>query len=361
MTEPWLHIHPEFKLNEKAFALEDLILLAEALQLEGDKEEKEISEFLLEWLYPKNTLLMNTSGSTGSPKTIVLEKEKMIASAKATGAFFDLPAGTDALLCLSVNYIAGKMMLVRAMMHGWHLDIVSPNKQPLLQTIKSYDFAAMVPMQVQHSLKELHRVKKIIVGGAPVSAVLEKQLQEVPSKVFATYGMTETITHVAIRKLNNKTETEIKIKAYEALPGVTFEVDSRNCLVIHAPAISKKKINTNDVVVLLSKTQFQWLGRADFVINSGGHKVYPEQVEQVLALVIDVPYFISSIPDKSLGEKVILIIEGNKDAFPEIEYLGLHPYEKPKEIYFVKSFSYTTTGKINREETKKKIATLEGF
>ena len=209
MEEPWLLIHPDFKLNEKSFSLTDLILLAEALQLEGDKEEKEISEFLLEWLYPKNTILVNTSGSTGSPKTIVLEKEKMIASAKATGTFFDLPAGIDALQCLSVNYIAGKMMLVRAMTLGWHLDIVSPNKQPLLQTIKSYDFAAMVPMQVQHSLKELHRIKKIIVGGAPVSAVLEKQLQEVPSKVFATYGMTETITHVAIKKLNHKTEKKI--------------------------------------------------------------------------------------------------------------------------------------------------------
>ncbi len=355
MEEPWQYIHPEFKLNNKSYSLPKLINLAEALQTEGDVEEKQLAEFILEWLYPKEVLLVSTSGTTGSPKTLALEKTKVIASARATGEFFTLPQGTKALLCLSTNYIAGKLMVVRAMTLGWHLDVVTPNKHPLLQTKKEYDFTAMVPLQVQQSLKELHRVKKIIVGGAPVSAVLEKQLQEIPSQLFATYGMTETITHIAIKKLNQREVIENDADAYEALPGVSFTVDNRNCLIITAPAISKNKVITNDVVTLFSNTRFQWLGRADFVINSGGHKVHPEQVEQVLALVMDAPYFISSLADPSLGEKVILVIEGNENTFPEIDYVGLHPYEIPKDIYFVKELIYTTTGKINREETLKKI------
>jgi O-succinylbenzoic acid--CoA ligase len=167
--------------------------------------------------------------------------------------------------------------------------------------------------------------------------------------------MTETITHIAIKKLNHKDETENNQDVYKALPGVSFALDDRNCLIITASAISKNKVVTNDVVQLFSKTSFQWLGRADFVINSAGHKVHPEQVEQVLALVIDAPFFISSLPDPSLGDKVILVIEGNEDTFPEIDYVRLHPYEKPKEIYFVKELIYTTTGKINREETKNKL------
>jgi len=359
MEEPWLYIHPEFKLNDKGYSLPKLINLAEAIRMEGDAEEKLIAEFILEWLYPKESLLVSTSGTTGSPKTLSLDKAKMIASAKATGEYFTLLPGTKALLCLSTNYIAGKLMVVRAMTLGWHLDVVTPNKQPLLQTKKEYDFTAMVPLQVKHSLKELHRVKKIIVGGAPVSAVLEKQLQDIPTALFATYGMTETITHIAIKKLNHKDETENNQDVYKALPGVSFALDDRNCLIISATAISKNKVVTNDVVQLFSKTSFQWLGRADFVINSAGHKVHPEQVEQVLALVIDAPFFISSLPDPSLGEKVILVIEGNEDTFPEIDYVGLHPYEKPKEIYFVKELIYTTTGKINREETKNKLFSKE--
>lgn len=355
MEEPWLHIHPDFKLNGKSYTLAKLVNVAEAMQLEGDEEDKILADFLLNWLYPKDTLLASTSGSTGSPKTITLDKLKMIASAKATGTHFDLQAGTTALLCLSANYIAGKMMMVRALYLGWHLDVVLPNKMPLAQTTKSYDFAAMVPMQVQNSLKDLHRVKKLIVGGAAVSPVLQEKLQSLPTEVFATYALTETITHVAIKKLNHRTEQEQTDDAYEALPNVHFTVDERSCLIIDAPEVSKAKVYTNDVVKLYSPTKFSWLGRADFVINSGGHKVHPEQVEQVLALVIDAPFFVTSVPDEALGEKVILIVEGNEEAFPEIDYVGLHPYEIPKEVYFTDAMEYTTTGKIQRDLTKEKV------
>jgi len=355
MEEPWLHIHPEFKLNGKSYSLAKLVNVAEAMQFEGDEEDKLLADFLLNWLYPNDTIIANTSGSTGSPKTITLDKMKMIASAKATGTHFDLKEGTRALHCLSANYIAGKMMMVRALYLGWHIDVVLPNKMPLAQTSKNYDFAAMVPLQLQNSLKDLHRVKKLIVGGAAVSPVLQEKLQQLPTEVFSTYALTETITHVAIKKLNHRSEQETTDNAYEALPNIHFSTDERNCLIIDAPEVSKEKVYTNDVVKLYSPTKFSWLGRADFVINSGGHKVHPEQVEQVLTLVIDAPFFVTSVPDDSLGEKVILIIEGKEEAFPEIDYVGLHPYEIPKKVYFVDRMEYTTTGKIQRDLTKEKV------
>lgn len=355
MEEPWLHIHPDFRLNGKSYSLAKLINVAEAMQFEGDEEDKILADFLLNWLYPSDTIIANTSGSTGSPKTITLDKLKMIASAKATGTHFDLKEGTTALHCLSANYIAGKMMMVRALYLGWHIDVVLPNKMPLAQTAKNYDFAAMVPIQLQNSLKDLHRVKKLIVGGAAVSPVLQEKLQQLPTEVFSTYALTETITHVAIKKLNHRSEQETTDNAYEALPNVHFSTDERNCLIIDAPQVSKEKVYTNDVVKLYSPTKFSWLGRADFVINSGGHKVHPEQVEQVLALVIDAPFFVTSVPDDALGEKVILIIEGKEEVFPEIDYVGLHPYEIPKKVYFVDAMEYTTTGKIQREMTKEKV------
>lgn len=355
MEEPWLHIHPDFKLNGKSYTLSKLINVAEAMQFEGDEEEKIMADFLLNWLYPKDTILANTSGSTGSPKTITLDKTKMIASAQATGAYFDLKEGTKALHCLSANYIAGKMMMVRALFLGWDIDVVIPNKFPLKQTKTNYDFAAMVPLQLQNSLKEIHRVKKLIVGGAAVSPSLQSEIQEVPTEIYATYAMTETITHVAIKKLNHRTGQETLNDAFEALPNVQFEEDDRNCLIINAPSVAKNKVITNDVVNLISPTLFNWLGRADFVINSGGYKVHPEQVEQVLALVIKAPFFVTSIPDEILGEKVILIIEGKEDAFPEIDYVDLHPYEIPKEVYFIDEMIYTTTGKIQREQSKEKV------
>lgn len=355
MEEPWLHIHPNFKLNGKSYSLSQLINVAEAMQFEGDEEEKLLADFLLNWLYPSDTILANTSGSTGSPKTITLDKTKMIASAKATGAYFGLKEGTKALHCLSVNYIAGKMMMVRALFLGWDIDVVIPNKFPLQQTKGNYDFAAMVPLQLQNSLNDIHRVKKLIVGGAAVSPSLQSEIQEVPTEIYATYAMTETITHVAIKKLNHRTEQETLNDAFEALPNVRFDEDDRNCLIIDAPLVAANKVVTNDVINLISPTLFNWLGRADFVINSGGFKVHPEQIEQVLELVIKAPFFVTSIPDETLGEKVILIIEGEEDAFPEIDYVDLHPYEIPKQVYFIDKMVYTTTGKIQREQSKEKI------
>lgn len=323
-------IHPEFRLNGQSLS------------------EIDISDFdfLAEWLSEQEHLAVTTSGSTGTPKTIFLDKQKMIASARATISYFDLPEKSTALLCLSSDYIAGKMMWVRALVAGWHLDVGEVSSYPLSRKRKNYDFAAMVPLQVENSLENLDLIQKLIIGGAAVSPILERKLQNTSCQCFSTYGMTETITHIAVKKLNHlKSEKS----AFEALPGVRFETDARNCLIIDAPAISEEKVGTNDVVELLSETRFHWLGRADFVINSGGIKIHPEAVERKLFSQIPNPFFIASLPDDLLGEKVVLLVE-NPTKIP-IDFSVLDKYEIPKQVFFLPKFFYTPNGKLQRQET----------
>jgi O-succinylbenzoic acid--CoA ligase len=201
----------------------------------------------------------------------------------------------------------------------------------------------MVPLQAQNSLAELKQVKKLIVGGAAVNKTLEKQLLKLPTKVYETYGMTETITHIAARELGEK--------AFTVLPDVTVSFDDRNCLVIHAPRISDDVIVTNDIVELLDENRFVFIGRMDNVINSGGIKLIPELIEHKLAHKIQNRFFIASKPDLELGEKVILVVEGEQHEFETTLYDDLDKYEKPKEIVFVEKFKDTVTGKILRKET----------
>jgi O-succinylbenzoic acid--CoA ligase len=240
--------------------------------------------------------------------------------------------------------VAGKMMLVRAMILGLDLDFVAPSSHPLAHNDQKYDFVAMVPLQAQNSLKELKNVKKLIVGGAAVNKTLEKQLLKLSTQVYETYGMTETITHIAARELGEK--------AFSVLPDVTVSYDDRNCLVIHAPRISEDVIVTNDIVELVNENQFVFLGRLDHVINSGGIKLIPEQIENKLISKITQRFFIASKPDSELGERVILVIEGvSQDIDTSTLYQDLDKYEKPKEIVFIDQFKETASGKIMRKET----------
>lgn len=339
--------HSSFKLNEKSFSDENDLLVF----------SKEISEslyrFLNDWFNTNDYVIVQTSGSTGKPKPIKLKKEFMENSAIATGAFFNLKQGTTALLCLSIDYIAGKMMLVRALTLGWEIDVVLPVSNPLEGLKKEYNFSAMVPLQLRNSLKELSKIDTLIVGGGVVSNDLIELIQEKPIKIYATYGMTETITHVAVKKLNQISNTSSKVESstYEALPNVKFTQDSRNCLIIEASRVTDEIIITNDVVKLKSNAEFEWLGRFDNVINSGGIKLHPERIEEKLSKVIQERFFVAGIPDTILGERLILIIEGvNKDiAFNDL--IELSKYEIPKEIYFIDKFIETETKKIQRKKT----------
>ena len=346
-------LHPKFKLNGKVFpSAEGLKLYANRVSENGKNDEVAIGKFILEWLDENDFITVKTSGSTGIPKEIKLQKNHVYNSAEATVNYFDLKENTKALLCLSSEYIAGKMMLVRAMIAGWNLYTISPEKRPLENSDENFDFTAMVPYQVFHSLAHLHRVKKLIVGGGAVSSELEQRLQTVNTQVFATYGMTETISHIAIRPINGKDKSLI----FSALPKVNFSQNESNCLQIHAPEISKEIVVTNDVVELISPTSFKFLGRIDNVINTGGAKVHPEIVEEKLSIHINQPFFITSEKDDALGERVILIIESEKqlqleDFSQALQTLSV--YEKPKKIYTTPQLIYTETGKVKRTKVLK--------
>ncbi|WP_309612993.1 AMP-binding protein [Flavobacterium sp.] len=339
------NVHNLFKLNGFHLDREDLCRVAYSFIKEGEDFEKPVGDFLLDWFDSKNFIEMETSGTTGVPKTISVHKQAMVDSALATGDFFELEPGNKALQCLPIKYVAGKMMLVRAMILGLELEFVAPSSHPLDNNEIDFDFVAMVPLQAQNSIDELKKVKKMIIGGAAVNKALEKQLLKLPIEVYETYGMTETITHIAARKLGEK--------AFTVLPHVTISYDDRNCLVIHAPRISPEVIMTNDIVELVNENQFIFLGRMDNVINSGGIKLIPEQIEEKLASKIQQRFFIASKPDNELGEKVVLVIEGEKHELDDSLYESLDKYEKPKELIFIPKFKETTTGKILRKETMK--------
>jgi O-succinylbenzoic acid--CoA ligase len=348
-------LHPKFKLNGEAFpSAENLKIHAKHLIEKGKDNEVAIGKFILEWLDENDFITVKTSGSTGTPKEIKLQKKHVFNSANATVTYFDLRENTKALLCLSSEYIAGKMMLVRGMIAGWDLHTTSPEKNPLENSDENFNFTAMVPYQVFHSLKDLHKVKKLIVGGGAVPLELEQQLQKVNTRVFATYGMTETISHIAVRPLNGSEKSAV----FSALPKVNFSQTENDCLQINAPEISEETVATNDVVELLSPTSFKFLGRIDNVINTGGVKVHPEVIEEKISLHLKQPFFIASEKDNALGERVILIIESEKqlqlEDYSEV-FEMLSAYERPKKIYSIPQFFYTETGKIKRAEILKKI------
>ncbi|MBT8316308.1 MAG: AMP-binding protein [Lutibacter sp.] len=341
--------HKAFKLQGESFnSTEEIITFSKNISLE-------VYNFFIEWFNSSSFIEVNTSGSTGTPKLIQLQKAYMVNSAKATGDFFDLREGTKALLCMSANYIAGKMMLVRALELGWNLDIVNAVSNPLEGINNIYDFCAMVPLQLHNSLTEVYKVKQLIVGGGVVSKELLNKIQNIDTAVYATYGMTETVTHIAIKKLNNRAQSKLGSETYyNTLPNIKLSKDSRGCLVIDAPKISSERIVTNDLVDLISENQFKWLGRFDSIINSGGIKLIPEQIELNISEILSNRFFVTGIPDAVLGEKLVLIVEGEikKDILKEIAFLKtLSKFENPKEVYFLPKFIETETQKINRKAT----------
>lgn len=339
-------IHLKFKLNNNNYTHEELKEVAYSLVKEGAAYERNAGDFLLDWLNDKDYLEVKSSGSTGVPKNIRVKKQAMVHSSIITGNYFKLKPGDSVLHCLPTNFIAGKMMLVRAMILGLEIDLVEPSSLPIFDDHKPYEFCAMIPMQIQNSLKRLKNIKTIIVGGAPVSKSLIEELQLLKTKVYATYGMTETLSHIAIKPLNGK----LKSDYYKVLEGVKISQDQRGCLVINAPKLTDEKIVTNDLVNLHSKTEFEFLGRYDNMINSGTIKLFPELVEAKLLDKIKQRFFIASKPDAILGEKVILVIEGKENTTNTSTFEDLDEYEVPKEVYVIEKF-IETNQKVQRLKT----------
>lgn len=299
-----------------------------------------------------------TSGTTGPPKPITIPHRDLVRSARLTGETFGLRPGDRALLCLPCSYIAGKMMLVRAFALGLDLHVVDPRGSVLdnLRNTDRFRFAAMVPLQLHRALQEdkarLERqFHTILLGGGPVSAALIEDLQDLDVQIHQSYGSTETVTHVALRRLNGEAQQD----AFEAIGACHFGRDPRGCLVVYTPHLTTQQHLTNDLVDLVDDRHFRWLGRHDNVILSGGKKIFPEQLEARTAGVIPFPHYFTKVADDVLGEAVLLVLETElpqDQVLPDVletVMQTLHPHEWPRRVQALRRIQRTESGKIIRE------------
>lgn len=314
-----------------------------------------IEEFVEEWNSPSPTVLVHTSGSTGEPKPMLVEKHRMEASARITCRFLGLKPGNTALLCLPLDFIAGKMMVVRALTCGLKLQSIEPTGCPVWQ--EAPDFAAMVPLQVFNLLQteegrqRAMQIRHLIIGGGPIDDTLATQLAAFPNNVWSTYGMTETLSHIALRRLNGPEATEW----YTPLDGVDVSLSAEGCLVVNAPAVCPHPLTTNDIAQFKDGT-FRILGRKDNVICSGGIKIQIEEVERMLHPHLHVPFIITKAPDKKLGEQVVLLAEDENVDFDCLLSLCrrvLPRYYVPRQVVGVSHIPLTATGKPARKEAER--------
>ncbi|PWD98667.1 AMP-binding protein [Marinilabilia rubra] len=306
--------------------------------------------FIEEWLNESPEVEVKTSGSTGIPKKIKVSKSAMLQSALNTIGFFALKPGQKALLCLPCEYIAGKMMVVRAFAGQLNLIPVPVSGSPLSNLNTPVDFAALTPLQMSNELSKdqsrLNLLRTVILGGSPVSPDLKAKLQHEPVNVWETYGMTETLSHIALRPVNGS-NAEVFFTPFD---GIGITKDQRSCLVINAPFISEDPFVTNDLVEINDKGKFRIKGRYDNIINTGGIKVSPEDVESCISHLIDQPFYISSVPDPVLGQKLVLVMEKTPDdkrTFLEKIKSVLPPHHAPRKIV-ERKLHLTETGKIKR-------------
>ncbi|TPE46328.1 AMP-binding protein [Pontibacter mangrovi] len=365
MTEKYL------SLNGKKYYYDEIAAYSFRNSTPLNGYESKTLEFCRSWLNGVQEFPIHTSGSTGLPKTIQLTRNQLEASARRTVQLLHLQPGDSMLVCLNTEYIAGMMMLVRGFLADLQITIVEPVSNPLalVSPEENFAFGSFVPMQLHTILQEtperilqLNRMKGILVGGAPVTPTQQRELQAIKAPIYHTYGMTETASHVALRKLNGADAADY----YNVLRDIEVGLDKRGCLTIKGDVTNNELLVTNDIVELLTPTRFRWIGRADNTINTGGVKVQTEKVElaiaEAFADLTDSPrFFIAPQPDEVLGDKIVLVLEGHPLA-PEAEQdvlqrlrQHLKKFEMPKEVYYSPSFSETATGKVSRQRTLQKI------
>jgi o-succinylbenzoate---CoA ligase len=337
------------------------------------QHEDEAFSFIREWLDGRQSFDLTTSGSTGTPKKIIVTREQMIASAMLTKQALDLKQDYHALLCLDARFIAGKMMLVRSFLCQMKIFIVDPCANPLIKipVDQRIHFAALVPYQVTTILESKHpqlleNLLIAIIGGAPLDEFTYEKLTHFTPKFFITYGMTETLSHVALRPIDRNADL-----SYHTLPGVTVRADERSCLIVRTPFLDHEVI-TNDVVDIFNSHTFVWRGRYDNVINSGGIKLSPEIIEQRIGkiftrLKINNRFFLHHRPDEKLGQRAVLVIEGSipDDATRRLMIESFDktfaPFEAAKEFYQSDAFVMTESQKINRPKSFLASRPVEGF
>ena len=315
-----------------------------------------LEEFLSEWNNDSPFVHVQTSGSTGVPKPMLAEKRRMLASARITNDFLGLREGDAALLCMSLDYIAGKMMVVRSIERGLKLITVEPSGHPLNHSQLAtddcqIDFAAMVPLQVYNTLqvpeerKRLLQIRHLIIGGGAIDEALGAELKNFPNAVWSTYGMTETLSHIALRRLSGPEASDW----YIPFPSVKVSLSEDGCLVIDAPEVCPERLVTNDIAEI-SPQGFRILGRKDNVICSGGIKIQIEEVESRLRPFLRVPYLISKRPDPKFGEVSVLLTEGSVDEARQICERILPKYYLPRHYLHVDRIPLTETGKPARQQ-----------
>ena len=317
-----------------------------------------LEEFLEEWNNPSPYVHVQTSGSTGAPKPMLVEKQRMLNSARITCDFLGLREGDTALLCMSLDYIAGKMMVVRSIERGLKLISVEPSGHPLSTPHSPLSFAAMVPMQVYNSLQvpdekaRLMQIRHLIIGGGAIDDALASALKTFPNHVWSTYGMTETLSHIALRRLNGPDASEW----YTPFPSVKVSLNEDRCLVIDAPLVCAERLVTNDIAELSSGTdpevKFRILGRKDNVICSGGIKIQIETVERQLRPHLQAPFLITKRPDAKFGEAVVLLTEGTVPEAQEVCERILPKYHQPRVYLHVDQIPLTATGKPARQQAE---------
>ena len=314
----------------------------------------DVAQFLAEWFADGPTIKVHTSGSTGKPKELWVEKERMMNSARMTLDFLGLQQGDSALLCMPLPYIAGKMVVVRAIVGRLNLKPITPSGHPLKEVSTPLQFAAMIPMQVFNSLQveeerqRLMSIGHLIIGGGAIDKEMGKALQSFPNRVWSTYGMTETLSHIALRRISGKEASAW----YTPFDNVRLSLSEEGTLVINAPKVSAEELTTNDMVQFNPQGQFQIIGRKDNIINTGGIKVQIEQVEEQLSQVLSVPYMITAAPDEKFGEKIVLLTTSSDREQIDKAIKTLPRYWQPKEIHTIKALPLTGTGKPDRAKAK---------
>lgn len=308
----------------------------------------EACDFIKQWNDAQPYIKAHTSGSTGKPKDILLDKNDMRASAKATISFFRLGPDSTLLLPLSPDYIAGKMQIVRAIEAGCRLIAETPSSHPFADYEGECSLIPIVPSQLEYLMSApfISRAANIIIGGAPLSPSQEEAALKAELNAYATYGMTETCSHVALRRVGEKD--------YHALPGFSFSTDARGCLVIDSRTLSFGQLVTNDVVRLNGNDRFEWLGRYDNVINSGGVKIHPEEIERVLTplLPIGATAYVTSTPSDRWGREAVIVTDCKEVDEALLQRLKtlLPPHNTPHGIVYLDKIPLTSSGKIIRQK-----------
>ncbi len=313
-----------------------------------------VEQFLKAWMDNSDLISLQTSGSTGAKKRIEAKKNRLVESARMTGNFFGFSINSTALVCLPIDFISGKMMLVRAIEHKMNTIICEASNPLGFPDNLSPDFAAMTPYQYQKCLSEnpekLLKINTVLLGGGPLSQTLKTQIIFNKQNVFHSYGMTETYSHIALRKVNSADEP------FHALNGISLTQEEDQTLVISAPNLGIDSLKTNDLVRFVDADSFFFVGRKDNVINSGGIKLHAEEIEEKIApLLVDHNFFVFGLPDDTFGEKLVLFVESVRQLDLQMLNKSVSKYELPKKTYFLKRFIYTETGKINRKLTVKSV------